>query len=247
MPMTSLFESWNWEVLCKNVSLIDAGPSVEEQTILFKEAQDHHFDYGGPRSYEEKAFIQNGITRSERLDFRPMTSRFESWNGEVLCKNVSLIDAGPSVEEQTILFMEAQDRPSVEEHTILFMEAQDRPSVEEQTILFKEAQDRPNVEERAILFMVAQFEDWNEEVLCKNVSLIDAGPSVEEHTILFMEAQDRPSVEERAILFMEAQDRVKKKPLFKMRNSSSETPFQAHDQPIISLERGSIVLKCATY
>ncbi|GKB12221.1 hypothetical protein Tco_0846144 [Tanacetum coccineum] len=53
-----------------------------------------------------------------------------------------------------------------------------------------------------------------------------------------MEAQDRPGVEERAILFMEAQDRVKKKPLFKMRNSSSETLFQTHDQSIQSLERG---------
>ncbi|GKA75802.1 hypothetical protein Tco_0782180, partial [Tanacetum coccineum] len=94
---------------------------------------------------------------------------------------------------------------SVEEQTILFMEAQDRPSVKEQTILFMEAQD---------------------------------GPSVEEHTNLLREAQDRLSVEEWDILFMESQDRVKKKPLFKMRNSSSETPFQAHDQSIRSLERG---------
>ncbi|GJU79473.1 hypothetical protein Tco_1281838 [Tanacetum coccineum] len=90
--------------------------------------------------------------------------------------------------------------------------------------------------------MTSQFEAWNEEVLCKNVSLIDAGLSVEEHTILFMEAQDRPSVEELAILFMEAQVRVKKMPLFKMRNSSSETSFQGHDQSIGSLEQECIVL-----
>ncbi|GJX94056.1 hypothetical protein Tco_0348642 [Tanacetum coccineum] len=70
-----------------------------------------------------------------------MTSRFESWNGEVLCKNVSLIDAGPSVEENTILFMEAQDRLTVEEQKILFMEAQDRLNVEEEAILIMEAQD----------------------------------------------------------------------------------------------------------
>ncbi|GKF01527.1 hypothetical protein Tco_0028450, partial [Tanacetum coccineum] len=70
-----------------------------------------------------------------------MTSQFESWNGEVLCKNVLLIYAGPTVEENTILFMEAQDRPIVKEQTILFMEAQDRASVEEQTILIMEAQD----------------------------------------------------------------------------------------------------------
>ncbi|GKD84764.1 hypothetical protein Tco_1355918 [Tanacetum coccineum] len=103
--MTSLFKSWNGEVLCKKVMLIDAGPSVEVQVL-----KTYHFDYGGPKSYEEKAFIQNGITRSERLDIRPMTGLFESWNGEVLCKKVTLIDIGPSVEEQTILFKEAQDR-----------------------------------------------------------------------------------------------------------------------------------------
>ncbi|GJT12820.1 hypothetical protein Tco_0859862 [Tanacetum coccineum] len=98
--MTSRFKSWNGEVLCKNVSLIDAGPSVEENTILFIEAQD-------------------------RMKKRPMTSLFKAWNEEVLCKIVSLIDAGPGVEEHTILFMEAQDRASVEEQTILIMEAQD--------------------------------------------------------------------------------------------------------------------------
>ncbi|GKC11512.1 hypothetical protein Tco_1008294 [Tanacetum coccineum] len=103
-PMTSRFEAWN-----------------EKAQVL----KTDHFDYGGPRSYEEKAFIQNGITRSERLDFRPLTSLFESLNGEVLCKKVSLIDAGPSVEEQTILFKEAQDRLNVEEEAILIMEAQD--------------------------------------------------------------------------------------------------------------------------
>ncbi|GKD66066.1 hypothetical protein Tco_1308174 [Tanacetum coccineum] len=117
--MTSRFESWNGEVLCKNVSLIDAGPSVEENTILFMEAQDRPGDKEQTILFmeaqdcagvEEKAFIQNGTTRSERLDFRLMTSRFESWNREVLCKNLSLIDAGPSVKENTILFMEAQDR-----------------------------------------------------------------------------------------------------------------------------------------
>ncbi|GKD63320.1 hypothetical protein Tco_1305428 [Tanacetum coccineum] len=42
-------------------------------------------------------------------------------------------------------------------------------------------------------------------------------------------AEQSPHVKERAILFMEAQDHVKKKPLFKIRNSSSETPSQAHD------------------
>ncbi|GJX94055.1 hypothetical protein Tco_0348641 [Tanacetum coccineum] len=114
--MTSLFESWNGEVLCKNVSLIDAGPSVEEHTILFMEAQDRAnveeqtFLIMEAQDHRMKKPFQNVKTRSERLDFRPMTSRFESWNGEVLCKNVSLIDAGPSVEEHTILFMEAQDR-----------------------------------------------------------------------------------------------------------------------------------------
>ncbi|GKD15877.1 hypothetical protein Tco_1205035 [Tanacetum coccineum] len=188
--MTSRFKSWIREVLCKNVSLIDPGQSVKEQSILFMEAQDR---------MKKMPFIKNGITRSQRLGFKPISSQFKTRNEELLCLNVSLIDAGLSVEEQTILFMEAQDRPSVEEQTILFMEAQDRPSVEEQTILIMKAQDRP---------------------------------SVEEQTILFMEAQDRPSVEERAILFMEPQDRVKKKPIFKMRNSSSETPFQAHDQSI---------------
>ncbi|GJR15432.1 ribonuclease H-like domain-containing protein [Tanacetum coccineum] len=60
--------------------------------------------------------------------------------------------------------------------------------------------------------MTSLFESWNGEVLCKKVSLIDAGPSVKEQTILFKEAQDR-------------------------------IPFQAHDQPIPILERGSIVLK----
>ncbi|GKA22021.1 hypothetical protein Tco_0707983 [Tanacetum coccineum] len=70
--------------------------------------------------------------------------------------------------------------------------------------------------------MNSRFKASNEKY-CVKMSLIDVGPSVEEQ----------------AILFMEAQDRVKKKPLFKMRNSSSETPFQAHDQPIRSLERGS--------
>ncbi|GKE38793.1 hypothetical protein Tco_1462198 [Tanacetum coccineum] len=151
-----------------------------------------------------------------------MTSQFEAWNEEVLCKNVSLIDAGPSVEEHTTLFIEAQDRLSVEEQTILIMESQDHMK---KRPLFNERLDfRP---------MTSRFESWNGEVLCKNVSLIDAGLS--------------STVEEQAILVMEAQDRVKKKPLFKMRNSSSDTPFQAHDQPIRSLERGSIVLKCATY
>ncbi|GKD60254.1 hypothetical protein Tco_1297763 [Tanacetum coccineum] len=163
-----------------------------------------------------------------------MTSRFEAWNEEVLCKNVSLIDAGPSVEEQTILFMEAQDRMKKGLYSKWHNSVSETPF---------QAHDQPirSLERERLRFrpMTSQFEAWNEEVLCKNVSLIDAGPSVEEHTILFMEAQDRPSVEERAILFMEAQDRVKKKPLFKMRNSSSETPFQAHDQPIRSLERGS--------
>ncbi|GJU36419.1 hypothetical protein Tco_1184773 [Tanacetum coccineum] len=213
--MTSRFKAWNEEVLCKNVSLIDVCPIVEEQTILFMEAQDRHFVYGSPRSYEEKAFIQNGITRSERLDFRPMTSLFESWNGEVLCKKVSLIDAGTSVEEQTILFKEAQDRPSVEEQTILIMEAQDRPSVEENTILFREAQDRLGVEEQNILFIEAQDRPGVEEQTILFMEAQDR-PSVEEQTILFMEAQDRPSVEEQTILFMEAQDRMKKRPLFKM-------------------------------
>ncbi|GKB86388.1 hypothetical protein Tco_0958660 [Tanacetum coccineum] len=145
--MTSRFESWNGEVLCKNVSLIDADPSVEENTILFMRpisykkglyskwnnsvSQTRFQAHDQPirsierrsASVEEQTILimeaqdhmkkrpfQNGTTRSERLDFRPMTSRFESWNGEVLCKNVSLIDAGPSVEENTILFMEAQDR-----------------------------------------------------------------------------------------------------------------------------------------
>ncbi|GKD82250.1 hypothetical protein Tco_1349089 [Tanacetum coccineum] len=99
--MTSRFEAWNEEVLCKNASLIDAVPNVEEHTNLIM----------GPRSYEEQAFIQNGITWSHKLGFRPMTSRFKAWNEEVLCKNVSLIDVGlgPSVEEQTILFKVAQD------------------------------------------------------------------------------------------------------------------------------------------
>ncbi|GJW00297.1 hypothetical protein Tco_1555548, partial [Tanacetum coccineum] len=153
-------------------------------------------------SYEEKAFIQNGMTQSERLDFRPMTSIFESWNGEVLCKNVLLIDAGPSVEEHTILFKDAQDRPNVDEQTILIMEAQDH------------MKKRPLIK---MAPLTSRFEAWNEEVLCKNMSLIDAGPSVEEQTILIMEAQDhmkkrRPSVEEQTILFKEAQDRIKKRP-----------------------------------
>ncbi|GKB93406.1 hypothetical protein Tco_0979543, partial [Tanacetum coccineum] len=193
-------------------------PSVEDQTILFMEAQDRL------RSYEENALIQNG----------------------------------PRVEGHTILFMEAQDRPSVEEQTILIMEAQDRLSVEEHTILFMEAQDRPSVEERAILFMEAQdrvkkkplFKMRNSssetpfQAHDQSIRSLERGClSVEEQTILFMEAQDRPSVEERAILFMEAQDRVKKKCLFKMRNSSSETPFQTHDQSIRILERGCIMLK----
>ncbi|GKB85311.1 hypothetical protein Tco_0957583 [Tanacetum coccineum] len=85
--------------------------------------------------------------------------------------------------------------------------------------------------------MTSRFEAWNEEILCKNVSLIDVGPSVEEQTILFMEAQDRPSVEEYTILFMEAQDRMKKGLYSKWHNSVLETPFLAHDQPIRSLER----------
>ncbi|GJY34194.1 hypothetical protein Tco_0418663, partial [Tanacetum coccineum] len=71
------------------------------------------------------------------------------------------------------------------------------PSIEEQTILFIEAQDRASAGFRP---MTSQFKAWNEEVLCKNVSLIDAGASVEEQTILIMEAQDH----------------MKKRPLFKM-------------------------------
>ncbi|GKA08551.1 hypothetical protein Tco_0687882 [Tanacetum coccineum] len=170
-----------------------------------------------------------------------MTSLFESWNGEVLCKKVSLIDAGPSVEEQTILFIEAQDRmkkrPNVEDRAFLIMEAQDH--IKKRPYL----KDAYSVSKTRFQAHDQRFEAWNEEVLCKNVSLIDVGPGVEEQTILFMEAQDRPSVEERVILFMEAQDCVKKKPYFKMRNSSSKTPFQAHDQTIRSLERGSQSVK----
>ncbi|GJX95997.1 hypothetical protein Tco_0351795, partial [Tanacetum coccineum] len=61
--------------------------------------------------------------------------------------------------------------------------------------------------------MTSQFEAWKEEVLCKNVSIIDEGPSVEEHTILFIGARDPessaggPSVKEQTILFMDVQDR----------------------------------------
>ncbi|GKE39290.1 hypothetical protein Tco_1462695, partial [Tanacetum coccineum] len=69
------------------------------------------------------------------------------------------------------------------------------PSVEEQTILFIEAHDR--MKKRPL---ASRFEALNGEVLCKIVSLIDAGPSVEEQTILIMEAQDY----------------MKKRPLFKM-------------------------------
>ncbi|GJT99066.1 hypothetical protein Tco_1094584 [Tanacetum coccineum] len=70
--------------------------------------------------------------------------------------------------------------------------------------------------------MTRRFEAWNEDVLCKNVSLIDVGLSVEEQTILFMEAQDRPSVEEQTIFIMEAQDHMKKRPLFKMASVRSK-------------------------
>ncbi|GJT98911.1 putative ribonuclease H-like domain-containing protein [Tanacetum coccineum] len=143
----------------------------------------------------------------------------------------------PSVEEHTILFMEAQDRPSVEEQTILFMEAQDRPSVEERAILFMEAQDR--VKKNPLFKMRNSSSETPFQAHDQSIRSLERGcPSVEEHTNLLREAQDRLSVEEWDILFMESQDRVKKKPLFKMRNSSSETPFQAHDQSIRSLERG---------
>ncbi|GKE51555.1 hypothetical protein Tco_1486711 [Tanacetum coccineum] len=239
-PMTSQFKAWNEEVLCKNVSLIDAGARC---------FRIDHFDYGGPRSYEEKAFIQNGTTRSDRLDFRPMTSRFDSWNKEVLCKNVSLINAGPSVEENTILFMDAQDRmkkmPLFKWHNSVsqtWFQAPDQPirSLERGSIVPKCLRTNHFVyggprsyeekafiqngitrhkclridhfdyggprsyEEKAFIQkgttrsekldfrpMTSRFESWNEEVLCKNVSLFDAGPSVEENNILFMDAQDR--------------------------------------------------------
>ncbi|GJZ42383.1 hypothetical protein Tco_0589269 [Tanacetum coccineum] len=173
-----------------------------------------------------------------------MTSRFESWNGEVLCKNVLLIDAGQSVEEQNIWFMEAQDRPSVEEQTILFMEAQDRLSFQERAILFMEAQDR--VKKKPLFKMRNSSSETPFQAHDQPIRSLERGsPCVEEHTILFMEAQDRlsveeqtillmkaqdrPSVEEQTILFMEAQDRMKNGLYSKWHNSVSETPFQAHD------------------
>ncbi|GKC82690.1 hypothetical protein Tco_1138407, partial [Tanacetum coccineum] len=82
------------DLLCKNVSLVDAGTSVEEQTILFKGAHD---------LMKKRPLFKIGITQSYRL--------------------------GPSVEEKSILIMEAQDRikksPAVKEQSILIMEAQD--------------------------------------------------------------------------------------------------------------------------
>ncbi|GJX94054.1 hypothetical protein Tco_0348640 [Tanacetum coccineum] len=76
--------------------------------------------------------------------------------------------------------------------------------------------------------MTSRFKSWNEEVLCKNVSLIDAGPSVEEQTILFMEAQDRANVEEQTFLIMEAQDHMKKRPLFKMAQLGLRDSISGH-------------------
>ncbi|GJR74759.1 reverse transcriptase domain-containing protein [Tanacetum coccineum] len=35
-----------------------------------------------PRSYQEKSFLQNGITWAQGVRFRPKTSRFEAWNEE---------------------------------------------------------------------------------------------------------------------------------------------------------------------
>ncbi|GKB84155.1 hypothetical protein Tco_0956427 [Tanacetum coccineum] len=234
--------------------------SVEEQTISFMEAQDHM----------KKAFIQNGITRLQRLDFRPITSRLETWNEEVpvsetlfqahgqpirnlerevLCKNVSLIDAVPKcphIEERAILFMEAQDR--VKKKPLFKM----RNSSSE--ILFQ-AHDQsirslergsPHIEERAILFMEAQDRVKKKPLFKMRNSSSEILFQAHDQSIRSLE-RGSPHIEERAILFMEAQDRVKKKPLFKMRNSSSEILFQAHDQSIRSLERGSIVLKCVTY
>ncbi|GJW02177.1 hypothetical protein Tco_1561033 [Tanacetum coccineum] len=196
--MTSQFDAWNEEVLCKNVSLMDVGTGVEEQTIFYYGDQDH-------------------------MKKRPL---------------FKMAQLGVGVEEQTILIMEAQDHmkkrplfkmaqlgPSVEENTIWFMEAQGRMK---KRPLFKwrnlgsetpfQAHDQPiqSLERGTILPMTSRFKSWNGEVLCKNVSLIDAGQSVEENTILFMEGQDRPSVEEQTILFMEAQDRMKQKPLLEM-------------------------------
>ncbi|GKB47625.1 hypothetical protein Tco_0898378 [Tanacetum coccineum] len=48
------------------------GPSVEEQAVVLR----------SPRSYEEKGFLQNGITWAQGVRFKPRTSRFEAWNEE---------------------------------------------------------------------------------------------------------------------------------------------------------------------
>ncbi|GKA76654.1 hypothetical protein Tco_0783115, partial [Tanacetum coccineum] len=179
-------------------------PSVEEWAILLMEAQD---------CVKKNPLFKMRNSSSETL-FQAHDQSIQSL--EQGCPSVEehtnlFMEAQdrPSVEEQTILIMEAQDRPSVEERAILFMEAQDRvkkkplfkmrPSVKEQTILFMEAQDR---------MKKGLYSKWHnsvsdtrfkahdqpirslerEEVLCKNVSLVNAAPSVKEQTILFMEA-----------------------------------------------------------
>ncbi|GKE50298.1 hypothetical protein Tco_1481556 [Tanacetum coccineum] len=41
-----------------------------------------HFVFGGPRLWEERLFIQKGITWAQIIRFRPRTSHFEAWNEE---------------------------------------------------------------------------------------------------------------------------------------------------------------------
>ncbi|GJX78735.1 hypothetical protein Tco_0326884 [Tanacetum coccineum] len=101
------------------------------------------------------------------IRFRPKTSRFEAWNEEnalvtsdddpVVNSRANFVypgenDAGPSIEERAILFLEAQDRENA------LVTSDDDPVVNSRAnfVYPGENDAGPSIEERAILFLEAQ-------------------------------------------------------------------------------------------